>query len=142
MNRNLAPAALMALAHSAYDRLLRLEPIDWEGRLKELPTPLQDVRETALDFPIETLAGRYEHPAYGVLTVRAEESKVAIEFRTLRLTLAYQGKRRFLSQEAIVDGAPQISVQFSKQKIGEPLKLLVSLNFDDGDPVEVFTRVR
>jgi hypothetical protein len=142
MNRDLAPAALMALAYSAYDRLLRLEPLDWEERLKEVPTPLQDVPEIALDFPIETVVGRYEHPAYGVLTVRAKGGKLAIQFRTLRLTLVYQGKRRFLSLEPIADGAPQISVRFSEQKTGEPLKLFVPLNFDEGDPVEVFTRVR
>ena len=37
MNRDLATAALMALAYSAYDRLLGLEPLDWEERLKETP---------------------------------------------------------------------------------------------------------
>ena len=37
MNRDLATEALMALAYSAYDRLLGLEPLDWEGRLKEMP---------------------------------------------------------------------------------------------------------
>ena len=142
MNRDLATEALMALAYSAYDRLLGLEPLDWEGRLKEMPTPLQEVRDIALDFPIEEVVGRYEHPAYGVLTVRAKGDKLAMQFRTLRLTLVYQGKRRFLSLEPIADGAPQISVRFSKQKIGEPLKLFVPLNFDEGDPVEVFTRVR
>jgi CubicO group peptidase (beta-lactamase class C family) len=142
MNRDLATAALMALAYSAYDRLLGLEPLDWEGRLKETPQPVQQVSESALDFPIETVVGRYEHPAYGMLTVRAKGDKLAIEFRTLRLTLAYQGERRFLSQEPIVAGAPQIAVRFSKQKSGEPLKLFVPLNFDDGDPVEVFTRVK
>ena len=141
MNRDLATAALMALAYSAYDRLLGLEPLDWEGRLKEMPEPLQDVPDVALDFPIETVVGRYEHPAYGMLTVRAQGDKLAMEFRTLRLTLVYQGQRRFLSREPIVAGAPQISVRFSKQKSGEPLKLFVPLNFDDGDPVEVFTRV-
>lgn len=142
MNRDLARTALMALAYSAYDRLLRLEPLDWEGRLEEVPTPLQDVPELALDFPIETVVGRYEHPAYGVLTVRAKGGKLAMQFRTRRLALAYQGKRRFLSVEPIADGAPQISVRFSEQKLGEPLKLFVPLNFEEGDPVEVFTRVR
>jgi hypothetical protein len=142
MNRDLATAALMALAYSAYDRLLGLEPLDWEGRLKEMPEPLQDVPDIALDFPIETVVGRYEHPAYGMLTVRAKGDELAMEFRTLRLTLVYQGERRFLSREPIVAGAPQISVWFSKQKGGEPLKLFVPLNFDEGDPVEVFTRVR
>jgi len=142
LNRDLATAAAMALAYSAYDRLLGLEPLDWEGRLKEMPTPLQDARDIALDFPLEEVVGRYEHPAYGVLTVRAQGDKLAMQFRTLRFTLAYQGKRRFLSSEPIADGVPQILVRFSKPKLGEPLKLFVPLNFDVGDPVEVFTRVR
>ncbi len=141
MNRDLARAALMALAYSAYDRLLRLEPLDWEGRLKETPTPVQHIREAALDFPIETVLGRYNHPAYGMLTVRTKGGKLEIQFRTLRFALAYQGKRRFLSLEPIADGAPQISVRFSTQKSREPLKLFVPLNFDKGDPVEVFTRI-
>jgi len=142
MNRDDATPALRALAYSAYDRLLGLEPLDWEARFKELPAPLQDVREIALDFPIEEVVGRYEHPAYGALTVRAKGDKLAMQFRTFGLTLAYQGKRRFLSLEPIVDRAPQISIWFSKPKLGEPLKLFVPLNFDVGDPVEVFTRVR
>jgi CubicO group peptidase (beta-lactamase class C family) len=142
MNRDLASAALMALAFSAYDRLLGLLPLNWEGRLQEMPTPLQDVPHTALDFPIDQVAGRYVHPAYGVLTVRAEGERLVMQFRTLRFALAYQGERRFLSLEPIADGAPQIAVRFSKETIGEPLKLFVPLNFEVGDPVEVFTRVR
>ncbi len=141
-NRDLASAALTALAYSAYDRLLGLEPIDWERRLKEEPTPLQDVRELALDFPIEQVAGKYEHPAYGALTVQANGNKLAMQFRTLRLTLVYQGNRRFLSLGRIADAGPQISVRFAKPKAGEPLTLFVPLNFDEGDPVETFTRVR
>jgi CubicO group peptidase (beta-lactamase class C family) len=142
MNRDLAREALMALAYSAYDRLLGLEPLDWEGRLKEIPEPLQHVSAIALDFPIKAVVGRYEHPAYGALTVRAEGNKLALEFRTLRFKLVYQGNRQFLSREPIADGAPQIAVRFSKQKTGEPLQLFVPLNFDEGDPVQVFTRVR
>jgi CubicO group peptidase (beta-lactamase class C family) len=141
MNRDLAREALMALAYSAYDRLLRLEPLDWEGRLKETPQQLQPIPAVALDFPIETLVGTYEHPAYGTLTVRAHGDRLVMEFRTLRFNLAYQGHRRFLSEEPIADGAPQIAVRFSKQRSGEPLRIFVPLNFDEGDPVEVFTRV-
>jgi hypothetical protein len=77
-----------------------------------------------------------------VLTVRAKGDRLVMQFRTLRFALVYQGQRRFLSLEPIADGAPQISVRFSKQKTGEPLKLFVPLNFDVGDPLEVFTRVR
>jgi CubicO group peptidase (beta-lactamase class C family) len=142
LNRDLATAALMALAYSTYDRLLGLEPLDWERRLEETPESLQDVSHVALDFPIESVVGRYEHPAYGALTVRASGDELAMEFRALRMTLVYQGQRRFLSRAPIVAGAPQISVRFSKPAKGEPLKLFVALNFDEGDPVEVFTRVR
>lgn len=142
MNRDLATDALRALAYSAYDRLLHLEPIDWEARFREAPDPMQPVPTIALDLPIEALSGRYEHPAYGPLTVRAQGSKLIMEFRSLRFTLAYQGNRRFLSEGPIADGAPQIAVRFSEQQRGEPLKLFVPLNLEDGDPVEVFTRVR
>jgi hypothetical protein len=142
MNRDHATEAEMALAYSAYDRLLGLEPLDWEARLEEKPIRLREVRHVALDFPIEEVVGRYEHPAYGGLTVEARQGKLAMQFRALHLELAYQGKRRFLSREPIVDGAPQLSIRFSEQKTGEPLRLFVPLNFDEGDPVEVFTRVR
>jgi CubicO group peptidase (beta-lactamase class C family) len=142
-NRERATAALTALAYNAYDRLLGLEPLDWEGRLEETPEPLQADRGVALDFPIEQVVGSYEHPAYGSITIRVCGERLVMQFRSLLVTLAYQGERRFLSLEEIVDSAPQLSIQFSTPKAGEPLKLLVPLNFDDaGDPVEVFTRVR
>jgi hypothetical protein len=89
MNRDLASAALMAVAYSAYDRLLGLEPIDWACRLEETPTPLQDVQAVALDFAIGTLVGRYEHRAYGSVTIRAEGDKLVMGFRSCRLTLLY-----------------------------------------------------
>jgi CubicO group peptidase (beta-lactamase class C family) len=142
-NRERASPALTALAYSAYDRLLGLEPLDWTGRLEERPEPLQAAPSVALDFPIADVEGSYEHPAYGFLAIRADGDTLVMRFRSLRLTLAYRGERRFLSLEEIVDSAPQISVQFLKPEAGEPLKLLVRLNFDDaGDPVEIFTRVR
>ena len=135
------PWVLAALAYSAYDRLLGLSPLDWEGRLEETSEPLQPDRAAALDFPIEQVVGSYKHPAYGSLTIRACGERLVMQFRSLRVTLAYQGERRFLSLEEIVDSAPQISVQFSTPDPGESLNLLVSLNFEDGgDPVEVFTR--
>jgi CubicO group peptidase (beta-lactamase class C family) len=141
VNRERAPA-LRALVYSAYDRLLGLEPLDWERRFEEPPERLQPDLGVALDFPIAEVEGSYEHPAYGALTIRAQADRLAMHFRSLRLTLTYQGGRQFLSLEPIVDSAPQISVQFSTPKAGEPLKLLAPLNFDDvSDPVQVFTRV-
>jgi CubicO group peptidase (beta-lactamase class C family) len=140
MNRDQATAALNALTYSAYDRLLGLEPVDWASRLTETPTPVEVVLERALDFPIEEVVGTYEHPAYGALTVELRGDRLAIRFRALRLTLAYLGDRRFRSLEPIVDGGEHISVRFSGSTTGEPVQLSVPLNFDEGDPAEVFTR--
>ena len=62
----------MALAYSAYDRLLGLEPLDWESKARgSAGTVAAMSAMVALDFPIETVVGTYEHPAYGTLTVRA-----------------------------------------------------------------------
>jgi CubicO group peptidase (beta-lactamase class C family) len=141
MNRDLASTAVTALAFSAYDRILGLEPIDWATRLVEPSTSLQDVHGVALDFALQTVVGRYTHPAYGALTVREKRGELVLQFRTRNVSLVYQGDRRFLSREPITDGAPQITLRFSEPKSGVPLRVSVPLNFDDGDPVEVFTRV-
>jgi CubicO group peptidase (beta-lactamase class C family) len=134
MNRDLATAALMAIAYSAYDRMLGLDPIDWEGRLRETSTTATDVRTTAaLDFDPTEVAGRYTHPAYGALTIRSNGDELAMDFRTLRFTLAYQGDGRFVTREPIAEGGPHLTVRFSKGA------LAVAMNFDEGDPVEVFT---
>jgi hypothetical protein len=140
MNRDLATEAVMALAYSAYDRLLGLEPLDWESRLEEVADPPSEVSDLALDVALDQVVGQYEHPAYGTLTVKAERQHLVIEFRALRWTLAYQGARRFLSREPVVAGGPHISVWFSKPKAGAPPTLSVLLNFEEGDPVEVFVR--
>jgi CubicO group peptidase (beta-lactamase class C family) len=142
VNRDAAMEAVTALAYSAYDRLLGLEPIDWEERIKETPPPIPTVGRVALDFPIREVIGRYQHPAYGALFVRTRGGGLEIQFRSFCFALAYQGERRFSSVGPIGDGIPPISVRFSRAKRGEPLELLVPLNFEDGDPVEVFTRVR
>jgi CubicO group peptidase (beta-lactamase class C family) len=141
VNRDDATAALNTVAYSAYDRLLGLDPIDWEARLADAPIPLRDVRSVPIDFPLEEVVGTYEHPAYGALTVTARGEQLALQFRTLRFTLVYLGGRQFLSAEPIADGGPQISVRFSARAMGEPVQLSVPLNFEEGDPVEVFTRV-
>jgi hypothetical protein len=65
-----------------------------------------------------------------------------MQFRTFRFTLVYQGKLGFLSQEPMLDGGPQISVRFLNPELDESQKLFVPFNFDEDDPVQVFTRVR
>src|SRR4029078_12117540 len=105
MNRERAAEALKAIAYSAYDRLLGLEPLDWEQRLKETPEPAQDGRDVPLDFPIGEVAGSYEHPAYGLLTVRAIGDRLAMHVRGLRLILVYRGGRRVFGRGRVMHTA-------------------------------------
>ena len=141
MNRDFATAATMTLAYSAYDHILGLEPIDWETRLKETLEPLPDISAVRRDFLLSNLEGRYEHPAYGPLTIRAQGDSLSMRFRTFHFTLVYQGNLEFLSKEPIVSGGPRLVVRFSNSASGDTRQLFVPLNFDVGDPVEVFTKV-
>ena len=143
MNRDLATATLMALAYSAYDRLLGLEPLDWETRLGRNAATVAGC--PGRPARLSARARWWEDtsiPRTGRSRFGPTGTKLVMQFRNFRFTLVYQGKRRFLSLEPILDGAPQISVRFSNPKLGEPQKLFVPLNFDVDDPVEVFTRVR
>jgi CubicO group peptidase (beta-lactamase class C family) len=144
MNRDLAVGPLLTLAYNAYDRLLGLEPLNWEGRFKEVSESVPVVPKVALDFPLKDVVGRYEHPAYGTITVRLRTGKngggLEMQFRSFHFVLDYLGNRQFLCAEPIVDGGPQIKAWFSSPKVGEAPKLFVPFNFDPGDPVQVFTR--
>lgn len=144
MNRDLAAEALLTLAYSAYDRLLGLAPLDWEERLKVVAQPVAGTPHVALDIPIRDVVGRYEHPAYGTITIRsrpsAQGSGLELRFRSFLLGLDYLGDRQFQSAEPILEGAPQIKVWFSRPKAGEAKRLFVPFNFETGDPVQIFTR--
>jgi hypothetical protein len=134
-------AALMTLAYSAYDQILGLEPIDWETRLKETLEPLPDIFDVRRDFLLSDVEGRYEHPAYGPVMIRAEGDSLSMRFRSFRFTLVYQGNFEFLSKESIVSGGPRLAVRFSNSAVGDIKQLFIPLNFDVDDPVEVFTKV-
>ena len=55
--------------------------------------------------------------------------------------MVYQVSGAFSAGNPLSPGRPR-SRFGSKQKSGEPLKLFVLLNFDEGDPVEVFSDER
>ena len=101
MNRDLATAALMALAYSAYDRLLGLEPLDWEARLKKRRHRCRMSLPSRSTFRSKRWWGDTSIPRTGRSRSGPTGTKLAMQFRTFRFTLAYQGKRRFLSQEPI-----------------------------------------
>ena len=80
-----------SLMFEVYDRLLGLDPVDWNGRFKLKYTQIKeamkqgeskedDVRKrpgTKPSHPIADYAGDYDHPAYGRLAVTQEKGALA-----------------------------------------------------------------
>ena len=77
--------ATMPIAFNVYDRLLGLDQVPWNKRLKELMSKLEDQQEqmkkestkdrrpdTKPSHPLEDYAGEYQNPGYGIMTVRLE----------------------------------------------------------------------
>jgi CubicO group peptidase (beta-lactamase class C family) len=68
------------VAYTLYDRLLGLEPTDWQGRMKAVYDELLDATELNQEspsaepvppsHPIESYLGDYEHRSYGVVSIR------------------------------------------------------------------------
>lgn len=88
------------LAYDIYDRLLGLEPIDWNVRVKAaLAAARADAekkkREEEKDRKLETkpthaleeYAGEYDHPAYGVFSIKKEGEGLLGTFHATSLTL-------------------------------------------------------
>jgi hypothetical protein len=88
------------LMYNIYDRLLGLEPIDWNARIKaDLAAAKADAakkkqeedKDRKLDtkptHSLEEYAGEYEHPAYGVFSIRKEGEGLLGTFHATNLAL-------------------------------------------------------
>ncbi len=76
------------VTRGVFDRVLGLEPVDWVGRVKEQQAKAEAAEEagekedtkvegTVPSHALSDYVGRYEHPGYGVLTVkRADEDRL------------------------------------------------------------------
>ncbi len=90
---NPAPQAVM---YQVYDRLLELEPVDWNGRFlkqreegekeaaqAEEKEDVDRVSGTSPSLALEAYAGDYTHPGYGVLKVAHEGDSLAATFNAI-----------------------------------------------------------
>jgi len=88
------------LAYSIYDRLLGLEPVDWNSRIKtELMKSKAEAEKakkekekdrklnTRPSHPLENYAGEYEHPAYGVFSIKKDGDRLKAEFHATTFVL-------------------------------------------------------
>lgn len=85
-----------------YDRLLGLEPVDWNGRLKERQKKQRESEEeakkkgytprkegTRLSHTLVEYAGEYEHPGYGVARVALGEEGLQLTFNRIESPLRH-----------------------------------------------------
>lgn len=116
-NLNGSPLPL-AIALSAFDRLLGLEPVDWVTRAElfrdqalasaaeQQASQAQDrVAGTEPSHPLEAYAGEYRHPAYGAVRVRLEEGSLRAALNGLdELPLEHWHYDVFQASDAPVGG--------------------------------------
>ncbi|HET9266014.1 MAG TPA: serine hydrolase [Vicinamibacterales bacterium] len=98
-NLNGTPLPTIVARH-ATDRMLRLEPIDWNGRALKRREVGEKANEAAKKsageerksgtkpaHPLDEYAGEYEHPAYGVVAVRQEGAALTAQFHDIPMRL-------------------------------------------------------
>jgi len=98
-NLNGTPLPTVVARH-ATDRMLRLEPIDWNGRAlkrrevgekanEAAKKSAGDERKTGTKpaHPLDEYAGEYEHPAYGVVAIKQEGTALTAQFHDIPMRL-------------------------------------------------------
>jgi hypothetical protein len=86
-----------AVSYTLYDRLLELEPIDWNERYLTIYGELMQAAElnksqsdeerkpdTTPSHPLKDYAGEYQHPGYHDFTVAEQESALVATFNSIK----------------------------------------------------------
>ena len=90
--------AINAIMLNAYDRMLGLEPLPWVERWASQMAATASVPSlqaaagagSARGRPAAGLAGRFTHPGYGIVEIRAEPTGTSLHYQGLRFDL-HQG---------------------------------------------------
>jgi len=127
------------VARHVSDRLLGLEPIDWNGRsLKRREVnekagerarkSAEDERKTGTTpaHALEDYAGEYDHPAYGELTIVADGRNLAARFHDIAIRLNHWHYETFRGEaEDTVLAGSKLFFQFFTDVNGEVERLTV-----------------
>lgn len=97
-------SAAQIVLYAIYDRLLGLDAIDWNARIRQRTAALRELADaeaaqartsrSAAGGPavaLEAFAGRYHHPGYGGLEVRADASGLTVKHNRLAYTATRLG---------------------------------------------------
>jgi CubicO group peptidase (beta-lactamase class C family) len=99
---NASSAVPMVLYRVALDRMLGLEPIDWNGKFKETFGKMKQMAKEAKEksaadrkpdthpsHPLTDYAGTYQHPAYGKMEIRVEKDTLAGDYHGMLFSMKH-----------------------------------------------------
>jgi CubicO group peptidase (beta-lactamase class C family) len=136
-----------------YDRLLGLEPVDWNARRRrevraqeaEPPRPRERATpSTAPSHPLASYAGEYAHPGYGSLTVTATGGRLHLRYHRLGFPLRHHHYDEFRMRESLLvgesrHGGREFRVSFQLDRAGAVGA--VAIDFEPAVADIVFARV-
>ncbi len=81
------------VTYNVYDRLLGLDPVDWNGRIREAMEEAEEEEgegeeeadpnrqaDTTPSHPLADYAGEFEHPGYGLMSVTLEDDVLSVYY--------------------------------------------------------------
>lgn len=112
-NQSGAPLASI-LANSIMDRMLELDLIDWNGRLQEQFKKAEEAQKkneeeadrnrqtgTKPSHSLGGYAGKYQHPAYGTVTIEEKNGQLHLSYHTFNWPLEHYHFDQFQANDPI-----------------------------------------
>ncbi len=138
------------VAYNAYDRLLGLDQIPWNKRIKDQRDKGKEEAEKAKkekdkdrklntkpSHPLEDYAGDYEHPGYGVLAIKKEGGRLKGVFNSISFNIKHYHYDIFEMSNEFFDMTEKVS--FFIDNKGNISSLSVQL--EDSVEAIVFTKM-
>ncbi|NQT81016.1 MAG: serine hydrolase [Candidatus Aminicenantes bacterium] len=110
------------IANNVYDRLLGLKQIDWNKRIRDEVDKAKEEAEKAKkekdkdqkentkpSHSLEDYAGDYEHPGYGIISVKKEGDLLKAEYNSIPYTLKHYHYDVFEFNNELLDMSTKVS---------------------------------
>lgn len=132
-----ATVATNILRNSVIDRMLELDPIDWNARLlagmpkddgqeeqKENNKDPNQKEGTSPSHELKDYTGKFENPAYGTMKIELKNDNLLIDYHTMKIPLAHYHYDYFKSTN---EDMPPMLVNFALDERGNVTKIYAQL---------------
>lgn len=117
------------------DKLAGKEPVSWSDRIKERENSASEAEkkgrnsaeklpQTKTTHPLKDYAGEYEHPAYGIVSVKYEKGKLTAYYNGFKLPMKHSVYDVFDAEMEGVDGM-SMKARFELNSKGDISKLFM-----------------